>query len=170
MLPVPSVPPVPPDELRRWRNRALLTAVVVLVLVAFARVEHTTPLLLPMVLLVGAVVAIVGLVLDAADFDSPEWDVAADIDTFARGGDPGLATNVRLIENHLRARGEDEVLPRRLAGLAEARLRRLGVNAADPVVREQALGPTLGAVLEGKAHALRLAEIEECLRRIEELS
>jgi hypothetical protein len=146
-----------------------LSAVVVLVLVVFARVEHTTPLLLPMVLLVGAVVAVGGLVLDAADFDSPEWDVAPDVDTFSRGGDPGLASNLRLVENHLRARHEDLVLPGRLARLTDARLRRLGLDAADPVVRES-LGPTLCAVLDGRARTLRLAEIEECVRRIEELS
>ena len=163
------MPSVTPIERRRWRDRALLTGFVVLVLVAFAKVEHTTPLLLPMVLLVGAVVAIGGLVLDAADFDSPDWDVAPDYDTFARGGDPGLATNVRLIANHLRARTEDAVLPGRLARLTDARLRRLGLDPQDPVVRERALGPTLCAVLDGQVRTLRLAEIEECVRRIEEL-
>jgi hypothetical protein len=142
---------------------------LVLFLVAFARVEHTTPLVLPMVLLVGAVVALGGLVLDAADFDSPGWNVAPDVDTFARAGDPGLASNVRLVENHLRARTDDPVLPGRLARLAEARLRDLGLDPDDPGVRERALGPTLCAVLDGGAHHLRLAEIEECVRRIEEL-
>jgi hypothetical protein len=156
-------------EGRRWRSRALLTGVVVLVLVAFARVEHTTPLVLPMVLLVGAVVALGGLVLDAADFDSPAWDVAPDVDTFARGGDPSLASNVRLIENHLRTRTQDSVLPGRLARLTDARLQRLGLDRDDPVVRDRALGPTLCAVLDGRARSLRLVEIEECVRRIEEL-
>jgi hypothetical protein len=157
-------------ERRRWRNRVLLTAAIVLLLVGFAKVEHTTPLILPMVLLVGAVIAVGGLVLDAADFESPEWAVAPDVDTFARGGDPSLASNVRLIENHLRTRTEDLVLPGRLARLTDDRLRRLGLDAADPVVRERALGPTLCAVLDGRARTLRLAEIEECVRRIEELS
>jgi hypothetical protein len=161
--------PVVPGELRRWRNRALLTAGIVLLLAGLARLEHVTPLLLPMVLLVGAVVAIGGLVLDAADFDAPEWDVTPDLDTFARGGDPGLSTNVRLIENHLRTRTEDSVLPARLARLADARLRRLDLDRDDPVVRESVLGPTLCAVLDGRAHTLRLSQIEECVRRIEEL-
>ena len=156
-------------ERRRWRGRVLLTAAIVLALAAFARVEHTTPLLLPMALLVGALVAIAGLVLDAADFDSPDWEVAPDIDTFARSGDPGLASNIRLIENHLRARREDLALPGRLARLADARLRRLGLDRGDPAVR-QALGPTLCAVLDGEARALRLPDIEECVRRIEHLS
>jgi hypothetical protein len=167
--PVPPVLTLPKAERRRWRDRALVTAAVVLVLVAFARVEHTTPLLVPMVLLVGAVVAIGGLVLDVADFDSPEWDVTPDVDTFAQGRDPGLASNVRLIENHLSARAGDSVLSGRLARMADARLRRLGLDRQDPGVRE-ALGPTLCAVLDGRAVNLRLAEIEECLRRIEELS
>jgi hypothetical protein len=162
--------PVPAAELRPWRNRALLTGAVVLVLVTLARVQHTTPSVVPTVLLVGAVVAIAGLVLDTADFDSPEWDVAPDIDSLGRGGDPGLASNVRLVENHLRTRAEDAVLPGKLARLTDARLRRLGLDAEDPVVRERALGPTLCAVLDGRTRTLRLAEIEECVRRIEELS
>ena len=160
---------VPAAERRRWGTRALVWVVVVLLLVAISRVEHTTPLVLPMALLVGAVVAIGGLVLDAADVASPDWGVTADIDTFARGGDPGLARNVRLIENHLRARTEDAVLPGRLVQLTEARLERLGLDAADPGVRGNALGPTLSAVLDGRARTLRLAEIEDCVRRIEEL-
>lgn len=158
-----------PDERRAWRNRILFTVAAVLVLVAFARVEHTTPLLLPMVLLVGALVAIAGMVHDTADFGSADWDVAPETDTFKRGGDPGLATNVRLIENHLRSRAEDPALSRRLVQLTDARLRRLGLDPDDPVVRESVLGPTLSAVLDGKARTLRLVEIEECVRRIEEL-
>jgi hypothetical protein len=157
------------SEGRRWRNRVLIAAVVVLVLVVFARVEHTTPLLLPMVLLVCAVVAIGGLVLDAADFDSPDWEVTPDIDTFAHGQDPGLGGNVRTIENHLSARTEDAVLPSRLARMTDDRLRRLGLHRDDPGVRER-LGPTLCAVLDGSARSLRLPQIEECIRRIEELS
>ena len=160
---------MPSSELRRWRNRALLTAAGVLVLVGFARLERTTPLVLPMVLLVGAVVALGGLVLDAADFDSPDWRVVPDVDTFERARDAALASNVRLIENHLRARAEDAVLPGRLAQLADARLQRLGLDRQDPDVRERALGPTLCAVLDGRARTLRLAEIEECIHRIEEL-
>jgi hypothetical protein len=158
------------EERRRWRNRALLVAVVVLLLVGFARLEHTTPLVVPMALLVAAVVAIGGLVLDAADFHSPAWDVAPDVGGFARGGDPGLANNVRLIENHLRTRTEDAVLPGRLARLADARLRRLGLDPEDPVVRQTTLGPTLCAVLDGRLRALRLSDIEECVHRIERLS
>jgi len=161
--------PLSRTERRHWRDRILFTAAVVLVLVAFAKVEQTTPLILPMVLLVGSVVAIAGLVLDAADFDSPEWDVPPDTDVVARGGDPGLARNVRLVENHLRARQEDSILPRRLAGLTDARLRRLGRDPGDFAVRED-LGPTLCAVLDGRTRNLRLSDIEECVRRIEELS
>lgn len=157
------------SEGRRWRNRGLVTAATVVLLIVFSRVEHTTPLILPMVLLVGAVVAIGGLALDAADFDSPAWEVTPDIDTFAHGQDLGLAGNVRLIENHLSARAEDPLLPGRLARMADTRLGRLGLDRADPRVRE-ALGPTLCAVLDGRAHHLRLAEIDECVRRIEELS
>ena len=44
----------------RWVARGLLALVAVLVLVGFAKIEHTSPLLIPMVLLVCAVVAIAG--------------------------------------------------------------------------------------------------------------
>ena len=70
---------------RRWTPRVLVAVLAVAVLVGFARIEHTTPLLLPMVLLVGAVVAIAGLVNDSGGADPPEWDVSA----YVRAARPG---------------------------------------------------------------------------------
>jgi hypothetical protein len=156
------------QERRRWRNRGLLAVAVVVGLAVFARVEQTTPLLLPMALLVFAIVALGGLLLDASDFDAPDWEVIADVDTSAGGQDTGLAGNARLIENHLSARTEDPLLPARLVRTTHARLHRLGLDAQDHDVRRR-LGPTLCAVLDGSSRSLRLTEIEECIRRIEEL-
>jgi hypothetical protein len=153
----------------RWRNRAVFAVLVVLLLAGFARFEKTTPLFLPMTMLVFAVVAIVGLILDSAEFAAPDWSVAPDHDTFAQGQDTGLGGNVRLIENHLSTRTEDTLLPGRLARMADDRLRRLGLGREDPAVRER-LGPTLCGVLDGRVRALRVSDIEECVRRIEELS
>jgi hypothetical protein len=150
-------------------TRGLVTLGVVLLLVAFARVEHASPLLLPMVLLVATVVAIGGMLLDTADFEVPQWEMPAEILSGSSGQDMGLVSNMRLIENHLSARHVDTLLPGRLARLARDRLARLGLQPDDPAVRKR-LGPTLNAVLDGPARSLRQAEIEECIRRIEELT
>jgi hypothetical protein len=154
---------------RRWTVRALVTAAVVLVLIAFARIEHTTPLVLPMVLLVGSVVAIAGLIADTGGADPPEWAVDPSLSRSSPGQDAGLAGNVRLLENHLSARRPDPSLRDRLARLADDRLRRAGLRRGDPEV-ERRLGPTLTDVLDGPPRTLRPAEIDECIRRIEELS
>ncbi len=153
----------------RFVGRGFLVLGVVALLVVFARIEQASPLLLPMVLLVGTVVAIGGLLLDTADFDEPSWEVPVEVGRGTSGQDMGLVGNVRLIENHLSARHVDPLLPGRLARLANDRLARLGLRRDDPAVQER-LGPTLTAVLDGPARTLRQAEIEECIRRIEELT
>jgi hypothetical protein len=154
---------------RRWLGRVGFTLLVVLVLVAVARIEHTTPLLLPMVLLVGAVVAIAALVTDSGGADPADWKVVAPSQSASSGQDGGLAANVRLLENHLSARQPDPLLRGRLAHLADDRLGRLGLRRGDPGVADR-LGPTLCDVLDGRPRPLRPSEIEECIRRIEELS
>ncbi len=157
------------SERRRWVIRALVTGVVVLALVAFARIEHTTPLVLPMVLLVGAVVAIAGLVNDSGGADPTDWSVAVYASRTSTGQDAGLAGYARLLENHLSARQADPALRERLARLTDDRLARAGLRRGDPEVTRR-LGSTLTGVLDGPPRTLRPAEIEECIRRIEELS
>jgi hypothetical protein len=85
------------------------------------------------------------------------------------GQDAGLAGNVRLIENHLSSREVDPLLPGRIARMTSDRLSRLGLSRGDPAV-ERRLGPTLTAVLDGPPRRLKRSEIEECIRRIEELT
>ena len=153
----------------RLVTRGLLVLGVVVALVVFARVEQASPLLLPMVLVVAAVVAITGVVLDTADFEVPSWEVPTEVRSGSSGQDAGLVGNVRLIENHLSARHADPLLPARLARLANDRLARLSLRRDDPAVRVR-LGPTLNAVLDGHTRSLREADIEECIRRIEELT
>jgi hypothetical protein len=154
----------------RWTARALVATLVVLLLVAFARIEHTTPLLLPMVLLVCAVVAIAGMVSDSGGTEPPAWEMGTDYTSgVASGQDVGLAGNIRLLENHLSARQADPLLRGRLARMTDERLGRLGLRRGDPGVAAR-LGPTLTAVLDGPPRILRVEEIEECIRRIEELS
>jgi hypothetical protein len=153
----------------RWVARGLLALIAVLVLIAFARIEHTSPLLLPMVLLVCAVVAIAGMVVDSAGAAPAAWDVDSEYGGVSVGQDQGLAGNARLLENHLSARTADPLLRGRLSRMTDDRLARLGLRRGDPGVAER-LGPTLLGVLDGPPRTLRLSEIEECIRRIEELS
>lgn len=153
----------------RWTPRVVVAALAVAVLVAFSRIEHTTPLLLPMVLLVGAVVAIAGLVADSGVADPANWEVGGSIARTSTGQDGGLATNVRLIENHLTSRRADASLKSKLTRLTDERLARQGLRRDDPAVRAR-LGPTLLGVLDGPPRILQTAEIDECLRRIEELT
>jgi hypothetical protein len=153
----------------RWVARALLALIAVLVLIAFARIEHTSPLLLPMVLLVCAVVAIAGMVIDSAGAAPAVWDVDSEYGGVSVGQDQGLAGNARLLENHLSARTSDPLLRGRLSRMTDDRLARIGLRRGDQGVAER-LGPTLLGVLDGPPRTLRLSEIEECIRRIEELS
>lgn len=157
------------SDRRRWGIRVLVTAGAVGLLVIFARIEHTTPLVLPMVLLVGTVVAIAGMVNDSGGSDPPDWGVTAFQSRTSTGQDGGLAGNVRLLENHLTSRQADPLLRGRLTRLTDDRLARAGLRRGDPEVTLR-LGPTLTDVLDGPPRTLLPVEIEECIRRIEELS
>jgi hypothetical protein len=138
-------------------------------LTVFALVEDTHPRPLPTLLLVCAVVAIFGLVSDSSGAEPADWSPMSEYAVVASGQDSGLAGNVRLLENHLTARQVDPLLQGRLTRMTDDLLSRLGLSRADPEVRRR-LGPTLSGVIDGPARPLRRAEIEECIRRIEELS
>jgi hypothetical protein len=153
----------------RWFVRAVLVVVGVLGLTVFALVEKTHPRPLPTLLLVCAVVAVFALLNDVGGADPADWTPMSEYAVAAAGQDPGLAGNVRLLENHLTSRETDPLLPGRLARMTSDRLSRLGLSRGDPAVERQ-LGPTLTAVLDGAPHQLTRAEIEECIRRIEELT
>lgn len=153
----------------RWVARGLLALIAVLILIAFARIEHTSPLLIPMVLLVCAVVAIAGMVVDSAGAAPATWEIDTEYGAVSVGQDQGLAGNARLLENHLSARTPDPLLRGRLSRMTDDRLARVGLRRGDPGVAQR-LGPTLTGVLDGPPRTLRLSEIEECIRRIEELS
>ncbi len=154
---------------RRWLGRVVFAALVIAVISGFTLFEQASPQLLPTALLVCVVVAIVGLVLDSGGADPPEWTIAATSAPTSSGQDSGLAGNVRLLENHLSAREADPLLRARLVRLTDDRLHRLGLRRGDPGVASR-LGPTLVSVIEGPPRTLRPTEIEECIRRIEELS
>jgi hypothetical protein len=153
---------------QRWVVRAVFAAIGVAGLTAFALIEDTSPRWLPTVLLVGAMVAIYGLLADAGGSDAANWTPAVESVVGASGQDSGLAGNMRLLENHLSARDVDPLLRGRLTRMVDDRLARLALSRDDPETRRR-LGPTLTEVLTGPPRRLKPAEIEECIRRIEEL-
>jgi hypothetical protein len=146
-----------------------MVAAGVVGLTIFATIEDTHPRPLPTLLLVCAVVAVFGMLTDSSGADPADWSPMTELATSTTGQDVGLAGNVRLLENHLSAREVDSLLPARLARMTADRLSRLGMSRADPAIVRQ-LGPTLTAVLDGPPRRLRREEIEECIRRIEELT
>jgi hypothetical protein len=163
------VTPAPARRRSRWVVRGLLVAVGVAGLTVFAAVEDTRPRVVPTVLLVVAVVAIYGMLADTGGADPADWSPALEYAATPPGQDTGLAGNMRLLENHLSAREVDPFLQGRLARMTDDRLARMGLSRGGPEV-EPRLGPTLTAVLAGPPRPLRRSEIEECIRRIEELS
>jgi hypothetical protein len=85
------------------------------------------------------------------------------------GSDVRLAAYVRLVENHLTARTPDHGLRDRLGALCDERLeRRRGLRRTDPAARGL-LGGDLLRYLEGPPRRLSRDEIDDYLRRIEEL-
>ncbi len=153
----------------RWVVRALLFASGMVGLTVFAAIEDTRPRVLPTALFVGAGVAIFGLLSDSSGTEPADWAPALEYTSVSSGQDGGLAGNARLLENHLSARDVDPLLRARLLRMTDNRLSRLGLSRTDPEVVRR-LGPTLTAVLDGPPRRLQRAEIEECVRRIEELT
>jgi hypothetical protein len=154
---------------RRWIGRAVVATFLVLAVVAGARYEHTTPDLPRLVLLVFMGIAVVGLVLDFSSVPEPDWEVVTARPVVPAGQDPGLSRNVRMLENHLTARTVEPVLKRRLTLLVDLQLAELGLRRGDPGVDER-LGPTLCDVIDSPPRQLSRTTVEECIRRIEELS
>jgi hypothetical protein len=153
----------------RWVVRGLLFVSGVAGLTIFAAIEDTRPRVLPTALFVGAGVAIFGLLSDSAGTEPADWTPTIEYVATPSGQDSGLAGNARLIENHLSARDVDPLLRARLIRMTDNQLSGLGLSRTDPAVARR-LGPTLTAVLNGPPRRLQRAEIEECVRRIEELT
>ena len=154
---------------RRWIGRGIVATLVVLTVIGGTLYEHTTPDLPRLVLLVFMGIAVVGLVLDFSSVPEPDWEVVTARPVVPAGQDPGLSRNVRLLENHLTSRTVEPALQRRLGLLVETRLAEMGLRRGDPDV-EARLGPTLCDVIDSPPRQLSRTTLEECIRRIEELS
>jgi hypothetical protein len=150
-----------------WRLGGALVLTVGLY-IAFS-VLRFEPHALPLALLVLLSVVAVGLVVDGLGVDDQSW--AVDMARWATppGQDPRFSLYLRTIESHLTAQSPEPALRDRLAELAGRRLeQRHGVRRDDPRAAEL-LGPDLTAVLDGPPRRLSRAEIDRCVRRIEEL-
>ena len=160
---------------RRWRRTLLgtvaLTALTWLVLVLLD--FEPDPVRLP--LLVVAVVAVMLLVSDATSWDEPTvrlWEVDDAEPVRPPGEDARLSFLVRVLTQHESARIPDGRLAACLAELADRRHeQRHGVHRSrDPERAAELLGTDLIRVLsEPPGRRLSLAEIDQHVRRIEEL-
>ena len=150
-----------------WRlsGAALLT---VGLYVGFAALEFE-PHALPLALLILVSVAAIGLVVDGLGLHGETWSVETVRWAAPPGQDPRFSLYLRTLESHLTAQTPEPTLRDRFAELAERRLaQRHGVRRDDPRAAEL-LGPDLTAVLDGPPRRLSRAEIDRCVRRIEEL-
>ncbi|HEU4811954.1 MAG TPA: hypothetical protein VFT00_07415 [Nocardioides sp.] len=154
---------------RSWRWRVVQTLVAFAILeVVFTWVEFE-PDALRLGLLVALCVAVLGLVQESLGERGPLWSVHAVRPMSPPGSDVRLAAYVRLVENHLTARTPDRGLRDRLVVLCDERLeRRRGLRRTDPEARTL-LGEDLLRDLEGPPRRLSRDQIDDYLRRIEEL-
>jgi hypothetical protein len=143
--------------------------------VAFAAAELVLVLLqddpdpLRLALVVVLLVCAASLMVDSAPVESADWPVHPVPTTGLGRADPRTAAFLRLLEGHLTAAEPDHALRDRLRVLADQVLRvRHDLTVDDPRA-EVLLGQPLLDVLMGPPRRLKTAEIERCVRRIEEL-
>ena len=122
-----------------------------------------------LLLLVAVVTAVLALVNVAVVGDGPDWSVDTIASVSPPGQDTRLGMYTRVISGHLDARQLDPSLRDRFADLADRRLRQQhGVGLRDPGA-VALLGREVTGVLTGPVRRLSRAEIETCVRAIEEL-
>ena len=152
---------------RRWRAAWAVVAAAALYVVA--RLLDFDPDPVRLTLLVLVCLAAAALFVDAIGGDDQGWDVVPVTWVPQAGMDHGFSSYLRVLEGHLTVDVPDNVLSDRLAGLARLRLeQRHGLLLGDPRA-DELLGPELTAVLTGPPRRLSRAEIDRCVRRIEEL-
>jgi hypothetical protein len=154
---------------KHWAWRGALAVALVLALDVLLTVFDFAPDHLRLALLVALAVAVVSLVVDGLTDAASAWRV----ERVGSGGvtttDTHLATYVRVLESHLTARGADTALRNRLATLCDERLARRRALSRDDPAAEALLGSALLRDLAGPPRRLRREEIDDYLRRIEEL-
>jgi len=109
------------------------------------------------------------LLVDVAVDESLRWQPDPISLSVQAGRDARFDNYVRVIEGHLTAREPSPLLQERLAALAASVLdQRYGLDLDDPHATAL-LGPDAMAVLRGPAHRMSLADVDQCVTRIEEL-
>jgi len=150
-----------------WRPVAAVALALVLYVVLALLHFDPDPLRLGLLVLVG--VAAATLFVDAFDTGAGGWELQAGHWTIPAGQDQGFSAYLHAIEHHLTVDVPDGALRDRLARLAALRLeQRHGLVLGDPRA-DELLGPELADVLTGPPRRLSRAEIDRCVRRMEEL-
>jgi hypothetical protein len=154
---------------RRWWVRTLAGLVVFGVLEVVFTVVDFEPHALRLGMLVALCVVASGLLLDSLGDSGATWASQPMPPLTPPGSDHRLAAYVRLVEGHLTAAAPDQTLRDRLRALCDERLeRRRGLSRGDPAA-EALLGADLLRDLAAPPRRFTGAEIDDYLRRIEEL-
>ena len=154
---------------RRWWWRALFGVFLAALWKGVAVITDTSVDHLRLVLVVAVVVAALGLVVDAAQVESVRWYVPKEPADEQGSTDPRTASYLRILESHVTARQPGSAMRDRLGDLADQALElRHDLVRADPAAAAL-LGPELLRVLTEPPRRLELAEIDRCVRRIEDL-
>lgn len=144
-----------PDRWVHWRGRVLGGALLVVLVLAGTWVMDFGPRVVPLVLLVATAVVASWVVVDGVTVVITDWGRPAGAEPTPAGRDRLLATYRRVLEGHATARHPDGALRDRLLELA-----RLRGPHDDPVLHTLATGPP---------RRLSPTEIDDILRRIEQL-
>jgi hypothetical protein len=121
------------------------------------------------VLVSGAVVVLVGLLLDAAPPPAPGWRLEESHVADWHRRDPRTAANLRILEHHLAVSHPDAILRDRLAELTEQVLLVRHGEQPETARAYRLMGPELTRLVNDPPRKLRRQEIELYVRRIEEL-
>lgn len=155
--------------MRRWARRAVGAAALFVVLdLVLTRFEFA-PDHLRLALVVALAVAVTGLLTESLAEGGSAWSVEPMGSVSTTATDPHLASYVRVLESHLTARGADTALRDRLAALCDERLGRRHALSRDDADTEALLGAEMLGVLAGPPRRLRKEQIDDYLRRIEDL-
>lgn len=151
-----------------WWRLGGATILTVVLYVVFSLMEFE-PHALPLTLVVVVAVVGGGLFVDGLGVDGQSWAVDVERWTTQPGRDRRFAQDLRIIAGHLTARTPEPALRDRLAELATRRLEQRHRLGRDDPRAAGLLGPDLTTVLNGPPRRLTRAEIDRCVRRIEEL-
>lgn len=154
---------------RRGVRRPVIVVAIAVVLYVLLTILEFDPDPLRFTLLVLMCGAAIALFVDAFDSGDETWAVVRASWGAQPGQDRGFTSTLHAIEHHLTVDKPDGDLRDRMARVAALRLeQRHGLVLGDPRA-DELLGPELVGVLSGPPRRLSPAEIDRCVRRMEEL-